>query len=487
MNVFELFEAKKKSLKNPADNPCWTDYHPVGTKQKSGRTVPNCMPNEGVEEAANAAQQAAIAIAKKKKSGVAEAKHQPRWEVEQRTAGHHSAFYIVRGHSKPREVWKDSRGMSDFKNKSAAEDKATELNSQEMTEAFQDDGKMDWDAWKQKAKQHGAVKFVDTDNKTIAYDKNSKQVSSITWSSKKKGVAEASPRQHPKRYQSAIDSFNRFMDEPESTPKDELQSRHDQTKKRIKTNTMAGPKGVLPEQDVAEGKPQKRADRYHINKDGKPASLASYADRASAVKDRDAKYPDAKVHQVGPRGKVKGEFEEGMSENWGEPLTGWHVVYARTGNKVSGTPDFDSRDSAQKYLMTKMSANHHNYRVAHADNLGTSAPTPMGGYLESKGMAEAGHAGADDTDTVGFYLDTERAYQAVMGRYGDMIDHDETSGIMYVPARLWPKIEMIAFDADGIGALRDDDLENPEHYGIAEAAVMESRLQEMRAAGYDIL
>jgi hypothetical protein len=233
---------------------------------------------------------------------------------------------------------------------------------------------------------------------------------------------------------------------------------------------------VGADESVAEGKPQKRADRYHINKDGKPASLASYADRDSAVKDRDAKYPDAKVHQVGPRGKVKGEFEEGMAEgkwnyppeytkkanaddeaelgvslinkdarkawrkkqkarahkdlmtgkkkepgefegeldskdrftkdtvqkmfgklspnakgvaeNWGEPLTGWHVVYARTGNKVSGTPDFDSRDSAQKYLMTKMSANHHNYRVAHADNLGTSAPTPMGGYLESKGVAE---------------------------------------------------------------------------------------------------
>jgi hypothetical protein len=68
----------------------------------------------------------------------------------------------------------------------------------------------------------------------------------------------------------------------------------------------------LPEQDVAEGKPQKRADRYHINKDGKPASLSSYADRANAVKDRDAQYPGAKVHQVGPRGKVKGEFEEGM-------------------------------------------------------------------------------------------------------------------------------------------------------------------------------
>jgi hypothetical protein len=56
---------------------------------------------------------------------------------------------------------------------------------------FQDDGKMDWNAWKQKAKKHGAVKFTDTDNKTIAYDKDGKVVSSITWSQKKSGVAEA--------------------------------------------------------------------------------------------------------------------------------------------------------------------------------------------------------------------------------------------------------------------------------------------------------
>lgn len=27
------------------DNPCWKGYHPVGTKQKSGKTVPNCVPN----------------------------------------------------------------------------------------------------------------------------------------------------------------------------------------------------------------------------------------------------------------------------------------------------------------------------------------------------------------------------------------------------------------------------------------------------------
>ena len=66
-------------------------------------------------------------------------------------------------------------------------------------------------------------------------------------------------------------------------------------------------KGTGDKQGVAEGK---KSDRYHIvDKDGKPASLASYADKASALKDRDEKYPGAVVQQVGPRGKVKGVAE----------------------------------------------------------------------------------------------------------------------------------------------------------------------------------
>ena len=67
-------------------------------------------------------------------------------------------------------------------------------------------------------------------------------------------------------------------------------------------------KGVT-EMNVGKRKP--KPDSYHINKDGKPVSLASYSDKDSAVKDRDEKHPDAEVHQVGSRGKVKGKFEEG--------------------------------------------------------------------------------------------------------------------------------------------------------------------------------
>ena len=78
--------------------------------------------------------------------------------------------------------------------------------------------------------------------------------------------------------------------------------------------------------------------------------------------------------------------------------------------------------------------------------------------VKDPGVAE-GYAGVDDTDTVGFSVNTEAAYTAVMKRFGDVIDHDETSGVMYAPARVWPQIEMVAFDADGEGATRDDGID----------------------------
>jgi hypothetical protein len=80
--------------------------------------------------------------------------------------------------------------------------------------------------------------------------------------------------------------------------------------------------------------------------------------------------------------------------------------------------------------------------------------------------------GVDRTGMIGFSVDTERAYQAVMGRYGDYIEHDEESGIMYVPERLWGRVQEVAHDADGIGAIEDDGYENPEHYGLGETGTI---------------
>ena len=63
-----------EGLKQRLDPKCWTGKK-IGnpkTKVKGGVRVNNCVPAESVGEAANPAQQAAIAIAKKKEQGVAE-------------------------------------------------------------------------------------------------------------------------------------------------------------------------------------------------------------------------------------------------------------------------------------------------------------------------------------------------------------------------------------------------------------------------------
>jgi hypothetical protein len=47
MKSFNKFRIEEKSLRT--SNPCWTGYHPVGTKKKNGKTVPNCVPEEVTE------------------------------------------------------------------------------------------------------------------------------------------------------------------------------------------------------------------------------------------------------------------------------------------------------------------------------------------------------------------------------------------------------------------------------------------------------
>ena len=39
-----------EGLRDPKDNPCWKGYKPVGTKKKGGKTVPNCVPKESIED-----------------------------------------------------------------------------------------------------------------------------------------------------------------------------------------------------------------------------------------------------------------------------------------------------------------------------------------------------------------------------------------------------------------------------------------------------
>jgi hypothetical protein len=50
MISFKLFLEKVTKPTGDLKKACWTGYTAVGTKQKGGRTVPNCVPKEEVEE-----------------------------------------------------------------------------------------------------------------------------------------------------------------------------------------------------------------------------------------------------------------------------------------------------------------------------------------------------------------------------------------------------------------------------------------------------
>lgn len=46
LRKWNCHEAVEEGLRDPKDNPCWKGYKPVGTKKKSGKTVPNCVPKK---------------------------------------------------------------------------------------------------------------------------------------------------------------------------------------------------------------------------------------------------------------------------------------------------------------------------------------------------------------------------------------------------------------------------------------------------------
>ena len=70
--IIKLTEAQLKKVvstivqKNLLNEDCWEGYKSVGSKMKNGKRVPNCVP-VSTNEAANPAQQAAIAISMKEK------------------------------------------------------------------------------------------------------------------------------------------------------------------------------------------------------------------------------------------------------------------------------------------------------------------------------------------------------------------------------------------------------------------------------------
>jgi len=98
------------------------------------------------------------------------------------------------------------------------------------------------------------------------------------------------------------------------------------------------------------------------------------------------------------------------------------------------------------------------------------ALTGLNGVAASQGsdniLSPIGSGTVDEgrDDEVGFGVNSERAYRAVMARFGDYIEHRE-DGVMYAPRELWSAIEQTAFDADGVGAEEDSGMDEDQNAG----------------------
>jgi hypothetical protein len=69
---------------------------------------------------------------------------------------------------------------------------------------------------------------------------------------------------------------------------------------------------------------------------------------------------------------MRGQSDLNEGNRFDEPLTGYHIVYRKNNNPVANTPSFETRDAAQKYLMTRMFANHQDYQVVHTADVGVT-------------------------------------------------------------------------------------------------------------------
>lgn len=99
----------------------------------------------------------------------------------------------------------------------------------------------------------------------------------------------------------------------------------------------------------------------------------------------------------------------------------------------------------------------------------TDGPHKLSGHIEAKFMAgkktiktrfdpktEVKKKLLEDEDLVHFFLDTERAYEHVMDKFGHVIDWDQDTGRMTIPRKHWAAMQELALAADGIGAIEDE-------------------------------
>jgi hypothetical protein len=153
-------------------------------------------------------------------------------------------------------------------------------------------------------------------------------------------------------------------------------------------------------------------------------------------------------------------YEKGTKE-YDEMFASAIAYYRQFGNIDS----INWRDAAERFkvgdkVQVKLGGKWHDAEV-------TDGPHKLSGHIEAKFMAGKKTIKTrfdpktevkklmEAEDLVHFFLDTEKAHQAIMDKFGHEIHHDEDTGRMTIPKKHWAAVQELALAADGIGAAED--------------------------------
>lgn len=338
---------KKKTNEVQLDEKCWDTHRQVGMKKKGGRMVPNCVPKESQEQSQQCPE---CGGAMYPETMITEKKDACYYKVKA------SAKVWPSAYASGRLVQCRKRGASNYgkKSESVAEDTLDEKWSKKYKSSINCSNPK---GFSQRAHCAGRKKNESVDEAANAAQQAAIAINMKKHHKKPKGVAEATG--DPK--------FDKMI--KGITGKRQVAKQQRADTKQQASDAFSGMFGG--------GNP---ADKLGIRKKGMAEGtddLSQYSTERLQAYVKKVSGGGVPAFGSGAQLKrVQAELkrrESGVAEGrFDEPLTGWHIVYRKSGNPVHATPSFETKDQAQKYLMTKMFANHQDYKVVHTAGVGVA-------------------------------------------------------------------------------------------------------------------
>jgi hypothetical protein len=254
------------------------------------------------------------------------------------------------------------------------------------------------------------------------------------------------------------------LDDIFGTPNDTwTKTKQSQIKNRIQTKPMAGPRGTLPEQGVAEGWSQKYKNSINCKH---PRGFSQKAHCAGKRKQTESTVMEMTCPDCGmckSHGTLS-EIRKGQKDANGytKCWPGKHAEGTKTGKNGGQVRNCEPNESVTEGELNtgRMNKQHQDFYeknpsfkdtdkevVSFGDRKLATRVSPTGGVTKVKKKPITPFESHDFHDSVTFEIDNENAFNHVMGRFNSRIGWD--GEYMVAPRRYWGAIQELAHEAGG--------------------------------------